>query len=103
MLKDGVVNVVPTTPNDPVPAASYQYKVPPATGFAVNVTDPVPHLLAPVTVGATGGVVFCVIVLLAVAVQPFALVTTTLYVPGTLTLNVDTFPGFVTPLGTVHV
>jgi hypothetical protein len=46
---------------------------------------------------AGGGVLFCVIVMLAVEEQPFAPVTVTVYVPGIVTLNVALFPTLVVP------
>jgi hypothetical protein len=46
---------------------------------------------------AGGGVLFCVMVIAAVAEQPFAPVTETVYVPGSVTLNVALFPTFVVP------
>ena len=58
-----------------------------------------PSLLTP----TFGGVMFCVKVVLALAVQPLlVLVTVTLYAPATVALNDATLPGLVTPVGTVQ-
>ena len=47
---------------------------------------------------AGGGVLFCVIVIEAVAVQPFAPVAVTVYVPGSVTFSVALAPTFAVPL-----
>jgi hypothetical protein len=53
-----------------------------------------------VTVGAT---IFWVIVLFAVAVQPFAPVTVTVYTPGLVIFNVADVPRIVVPLDHEYV
>ncbi len=57
-------------------------------------------VLLMVTVGAT---IFWVIVLFAVAVQPFAPVTVTVYTPGLVTFNVADVPRIVVPLDHEYV
>jgi hypothetical protein len=57
----------------------------------------------PPLIVTVGWVLLSCTVVVADFLQPVAVtVTSTLYVPGTLTLKLDTFPGFVTPDGTVH-
>ena len=82
----GVVNVAPV-PNCALPAASYQYIVPPAQPVAVKVTAPASQRLTLLEVGALG-VAFADTVTEAVAVQPMPVsVTVTVNVPvGRLTV-----------------
>ena len=71
----GVVYVAVVAKLAPPVLALYQLYVP-LHPLAVRVTVPVPHLLAPVVVGAVG-IVFTTTFAVAVAVQPALLVTVT--------------------------
>ena len=50
-----------------------------------------------------GAVLFCVIVCVAVAVQPFAAVTVTVYAPGVVTLSVELVPTTADPFDHEYV
>ena len=59
----------------------------------VNIVVPVRLVMA-----AVGGVVFCVIIVFAVAVQPFVPVTVTVYVPGEEIVKLEFVPTTLVPL-----
>ena len=75
------VTPVPPESTEPPVAAAYQSIVEPDAGVAEIVTVPVLQRAALVAVGAAGGVIDWVVVIEAVAVQPFASVTVTVNVP----------------------
>ncbi len=71
---------------------------PPVAVKLIPVAVQVRTVVVGAVIAATGAVLFCVIVMDSVSVQPFAEVTVTVYVAGELTLNVAFVPTAVVPL-----
>ena len=77
---------------------SHSYVLPPVAvrvrdGVVQLITEPFEELMF-----TTGKVMFSVMLLLDVLVQPFAPVTVTVYVPGVVTLSAALTPKLVVPL-----